>query len=316
MTTPPVQLQCMEVWGGNHAVSNGVTMPGLDAWVYARPHHGDASGGDVHYLSSCATGRITRLMIADVSGHGQAASATATSLRGLMRRFINHLDQTRAVEGLNTAFAQSEHSGRFATAILGTFWGPTNELTLCNAGHPRPLWYRAKDRQWRYLDSSPTSPTSSSTRTEPVDDEPFDVPLGVLDSTRYRQLGLRLGRGDLVLLYTDSLVEARLPGPPGSTNLLGETGLLQAAREAPAEDPTRFIDALLATIAERGATLDDDVTALLLRPNGLTPPLTLGERLAALGRIVRGVFSPRDRTALPEVGMRTAGGLVADRFNR
>jgi uncharacterized membrane protein (UPF0136 family) len=31
-----------------------------------------------------------------------------------------------------------------ATAILATYWSPTSELTLCNAGHPAPLWWSAR----------------------------------------------------------------------------------------------------------------------------------------------------------------------------
>ena len=60
-------LQCMEVWGGNHSADGAVTMSGLDAWIYSEPYRGDAGGGDVYYVSSCATGRITRMLVADVA---------------------------------------------------------------------------------------------------------------------------------------------------------------------------------------------------------------------------------------------------------
>jgi serine phosphatase RsbU (regulator of sigma subunit) len=293
----------MEVWGGNQAVDNGVTMPGLDAWVVARPHMGDDAGGDVHYLSSCATGRITRLMVADVSGHGSTVSQTALALRALMRRFINHLDQRRAVEFLNAEFAKQELSGRFATAVLGTFWGPTGVLTLCNAGHPRPLWYRARTGRWQTLESGPADHAD--------DDEPTDVPLGVLDSTKYRQVEVRLRTGDLVLLYTDSLVESRLLGG----GLLGEAGLLDALHAAPVTEPARLIPALLAELTRRGAEIHDDLTALLLRPNGLAPRLTIADRFAALARIAKGLLS-RDGSAIPEAGVRTVGGFFADRLNK
>lgn len=298
--TSPVQLQCMEVWGGNQAVSSGVAMPGLDAWVFARPHRGDASGGDVHYLSSCATGRITRLMIADVSGHGESASATAIKLRGLMRRFINHLDQRNAVGLLNEAFTRTEDSGRFATAILGTFWEPTGELVLCNAGHPRPLWYRSRERRWVVVDSGADA-------TDGI----IDIPLGVLDSAKYRQFGVQLAAGDMLLLYTDSLVEARIGG-----SLLGEAGLIAAAEAVNAADRAGFIEGLLAEITRRGGAFDDDITAMLIRPTGVARKRGLWESVRALGRIARGVLSRKDPTGLPELGVRTAGGLVADRFNR
>lgn len=302
--SPPVhQLQCMEVWGGNQAVDNGVVMPGLDAWVFARPHQGDASGGDLHYLSSCATGRITRLMIADVSGHGQSASATAASLRTLMRRFINHLDQQRAVEFLNHEFSKQELAGRFATALLGTYWGPTGALTLCNAGHPRPLWFRAKSARWESLAQSDAAHDS---------DDPVDVPLGVLDSTKYSQLEVRLRQGDLLLLYTDSLVEARLP----TGKLLGEDGLLALLNSVGPAEPARLIPRLLEAFEQAGARIDDDLTALLLRPNGLTPPLTIRERAAAALHILRAFFSRSDRAAAPEFGVKTVGGFFADKLNR
>src|SRR5687768_8056732 len=80
-------MQCMEVWGGSDIVEKTVAMPGLDAWVYCKPYRDAVGGGDVYYVSSCATGRITRLLVADVSGHGDAVRETAIALRGMMRRY-------------------------------------------------------------------------------------------------------------------------------------------------------------------------------------------------------------------------------------
>ncbi len=296
----------MEVWGGNRAVDNGVAMPGLDVFVHARPHEGNDAGGDVHYLSSCATGRITRLMVADVAGHGQSVSETALVLRGLMRRFINHLDQQKAVEQLNHEFSKHTHAGRFATAVLGTYWGPTGQLCLCNAGHPRPLWYRAKNKLWEPLEPPhvPTTPDDS--------ESPQDVPLGILDSTTYRQLGVRLKRGDLVLLYTDSLTEARTTAGA----LLGEQGLIDLLNGLGTPDPSTLIAALNDALAAAGCTIDDDLTALLLSPNGLTPALTIRERLAAIAHIIRAMLPSRNHSALPEFGVKTVGGFFLDRLNK
>ena len=81
--------------------ARGVAFGGLDAWVYSKPYGGAQQGGDIYYASSCATGRITRLLLADVSGHGQKVAATAADLRTLMRRFVNRLDQTEFVRLLN-----------------------------------------------------------------------------------------------------------------------------------------------------------------------------------------------------------------------
>src|SRR3954467_8791670 len=125
-------MQCMEVWGGNEARDNGVTMPGLDAWVYSRPYHGDASGGDLPYVSSCAPGRISRFLVADVSGHGAVVSDIAVKLRTLMRRYVNYIDQSRVVETLNREFSELAKPGKFATAVMLTYWAPTDYVAVCN----------------------------------------------------------------------------------------------------------------------------------------------------------------------------------------
>src|ERR1700682_5962792 len=144
MSTDMTQhMQCMEVWGGSQLTSRSVEFGGLEAWVYSKPYGQAQRGGDVYYASSCATGRITRLLLADVAGHGHSVASTAADLRTLMRRFVNRLDQTEFVRLLNLQFATLSRAGTFATAIVGTFFAPSGRLTVCNAGHPRPLLYRA-----------------------------------------------------------------------------------------------------------------------------------------------------------------------------
>ena len=67
------------------------------------------------------TGRITRLMLADVSGHGSAVAATANQLRLLMRRYVNHIQQVKFVSSMNDEFSNVSQAGRFATAVVATF---------------------------------------------------------------------------------------------------------------------------------------------------------------------------------------------------
>src|SRR5271163_3010901 len=110
-TTSSQQMQCMEVWGGSQLTERSVEFGGLDTWVYSKPHGDSEHGGDVYYASSCATGRISRLLLADVAGHGHAVAETAADLRTLMRRFVNRLDQTEFVTLLNQQFAALSKEG-------------------------------------------------------------------------------------------------------------------------------------------------------------------------------------------------------------
>ncbi|MFN8858296.1 MAG: hypothetical protein ACK50P_22190, partial [Planctomycetaceae bacterium] len=97
----PFRMQCMEVWGGNEPATRAVELTGLQAWVYSLPYPDSRKGGDVYYLSSCASGRISRMLIADVAGHGDLVDNTARGLRDLMRRNINFISQRRLFVALN-----------------------------------------------------------------------------------------------------------------------------------------------------------------------------------------------------------------------
>jgi len=81
-------LACMEVWGGNRCVVRTVELPELTAWVYSEPL-GAESGGDVHYLSVCGQALLSRIVLADVGGHGAQVSVSAQLLHALVREHIN-----------------------------------------------------------------------------------------------------------------------------------------------------------------------------------------------------------------------------------
>src|SRR6516165_6520682 len=99
-------LRCMEIWGGIERVERTVSTPGLDLWVFSQPFQGDEQGGDVYYVTLCGGGVITRIVVADVSGHGSSAAEFSLSLRALLRKNINQKDQQRLVAGLNRQFAE------------------------------------------------------------------------------------------------------------------------------------------------------------------------------------------------------------------
>lgn len=246
----------MEVWGGSQLATRSVAMGGLDAWVYSKPYGEAQRGGDVYYASSCATGRISRLLLADVAGHGNAIAATAADLRTLMRRFVNRLDQAEFVHLLNQQFTALSRTGAFATAVVTTFFAPSRRLIVCNAGHPRPFLYQAAKRQWNFLggDAQDNSPG------------PRNIPLGLFDLAEYEHFDVELQSGDCLLSYTDALIESR----DADGEMLGEPGLLRIVRLLGEAEPPKLIEALLHEIAQRhpGNLSDDDVTCCWFAPTG------------------------------------------------
>jgi sigma-B regulation protein RsbU (phosphoserine phosphatase) len=296
------QMACMEVWGGSQLTTRGVEMGGLDAWVYSKPFGHAERGGDVYYASSCATGRITRLLLADVSGHGLSVASSAANLRTLMRRFVNRLDQTEFVRLLNQQFAALSEAGTFATAVVSTFFAPTQRLIVCNAGHPRPLLYQASKQEWSLLGAEPTAEDTS----------PNNMPLGIIDITEYEQFDVELQTGDCVLSYTDALIESR----DADGEMLGEAGLLRILRLLGDVDPRLLTKTLLREIKDRypDNLTEDDVTVLLVRANGHRPRFSLRETLWAqmrfAGSLIRAINPWAERPPLPDLNMANIGGAI------
>jgi serine phosphatase RsbU (regulator of sigma subunit) len=245
----------MEVWGGNRGTDKSFEMPGLRTWVFSRPYLEAKSGGDVYYVSSCASGRITRVLLADVMGHGSLAADTARGLRDLMRENINMIRQTSLVRALNQRFSDVARQGGFATALIGTFFAPQRSLAICNAGHPLPLVYRVAESKW-----SPLLPRRGDASTL------VDMPLGILDEVEYLMTETRLDFGDLVLGFSDALTESR----DRAGKLLGGEGILKLVQQLDASKPEILIPSLLEAIRREAPDnlSHDDLTVVLLQVTG------------------------------------------------
>ena len=313
MSEPVQKMQCMEVWGGSQLTASGVRFEGLDAWVYSKPHGQAERGGDVYYASSCGTGRITRLLLADVSGHGSAVAGTAADLRTLMRRFVNRLDQTEFVSLLNRQFAELSTGGAYATAIVTTFFSPSRRLSVCNAGHPRPLLYSAAQRQWRLLTHDQTDRSRL-----------LNTPIGMIAIAEYEQFEVELHPGDCLICYTDALIESN----DADGEMLGEAGVLKIVRFLTApdgealDDPQKLAERLLEEIGTRYPEnlTEDDVTLLVVKANEGAPQYSIGDKLRAMARLagslVRGLLPGGERPPLPDWNLANLGGAIIPALGR
>jgi sigma-B regulation protein RsbU (phosphoserine phosphatase) len=252
---PPIRTEtmpCLEIRGGTGAVEQALALPGLQGYVFSRPFEGDELGGDVHYLSVCGGGATVRTVVADVSGHGRQVAEFSGKLRGLVRKHIARHDQAGLVGAINREFGALGELSKFATAVVATFFAPDRRLTVSNAGHPRPLFFRSEDGAWAAL--APEAGLGSN------------LPLGIDDDAPYEQFSLPMRRGDVVVLYTDAMTEAADP----SGRMLGEDGLLDLARSLDPADPRLFGPSLIEAVARhRGGTPPaDDETLIVLRHDG------------------------------------------------
>ncbi|MCK2212610.1 SpoIIE family protein phosphatase [Actinomadura sp. ATCC 31491] len=217
-----------------------VHLPNLTVGVrYLPGEHLARLGGDWFKTRHIPDGRVL-LCIGDAMGHG----LTATSIMLQMRSGLAGLAYTGASAGQLTTWLNdlivhgNEGVTVTGTAIIGHF--DPRERTYCwtNAGHPTPLLIR-------------------DGRAEPLSGQPGMI-LGAFDAAEYRTTLTRLEPGDVLVLYTDGVVERR-----GADLEEGIAALVQAAHFCVGDDPEEMIDCLLRRLG--GDSAEDDVCVLAAR---------------------------------------------------
>jgi hypothetical protein len=201
-------------------------------------------GGDA-FDYALDEGRL-HVAVFDAMGHGLPAASLVTLALTAYRhsRRVGH-GPADAYAAIDAALLGHEFASRFATALIAELDLDSGHLRWVSAGHPAPLLLRG-GRLIKRLDVTPSPP------------------LGLGLATGAAVQGEEsLEPGDMVLLYTDGLTEARRPGGELFTEeRLGQFIEREAASGRPAPETLRR---LRSAIIERGAgALHDDATAVLV----------------------------------------------------
>jgi phosphoserine phosphatase RsbU/P len=253
MASMPRRLECADTWAGNERAASLVQLPGLVAWVHSVPAGPDDAGGDVHYLSVCPSCIVSRIALADVSGHGLAVRALGEALRELMQRYLRALEQVGLMRDLNQAVQQSLDDVHYATMVAVGWHGRRGLLVATNAGHPPPLWYRAGRHEWSWLETQRASERG----------RPAGLPLGLFPDITYARTVIKPQVGDLVVLYTDGVSEAINP----SGTELGRDGLINMAGALEPSSAEAFGTSLASALSSFRGDVDstDDETIIVLQ---------------------------------------------------
>ena len=256
-------LMCSEVWGGNRKIVRAVQLPSITAWVASVPLNEGEGGGDLYYMSVCDHDVISRVALADVSGHGRMVSTVAETLQRLMRENINVWDQSDFMRGLNDDLVLGGQN-KYATAIVLSFDRITGRLAFSNAGHLPPLWYHARNKTWGWLKED----------DDPLAKKGSGLPIGLIQGTDYRQTVVTLEPSDLLVLYTDGVTEAE--SETGQS--LDRQQLLRWAREIATDSPEALGRALLERLESfQGRCRSDDETLVVLQRESASLVASLGE---------------------------------------
>jgi serine phosphatase RsbU (regulator of sigma subunit) len=237
-------FHCREVWGGNREVEQDIAFGRLKGFLLSKPYQ-SAEGGDIHFLSFCEEERLAKIIIADVSGHGDIVSRAALELRELLREHIDEVDNSALLQAVNDSLRRKLRNGKFVTMVAATYHMDDRTFIYAYAGHPTVFRYDSMRLQWSLL-----QPGNGA-----------GVPLGIIGGTDYLQAKTTLHRGDLLLFYTDGIMNVRSASNTQVSidRLLSLCQEISVARPRPRELVISLFDRLQETSPSGFA---DDVTLL------------------------------------------------------
>lgn len=203
-------------------------------------------GGDFLDLISAEDGSVNAV-IADVSGHGINSALLMTSFRATYRAECERHDPGEVLEILNREICnEAGDTGMFVTAASFRLSPDGRTASYASAGHNDVYLYRAATGAVECLES--TGPST-----------------GFFPGSDYEVVELDLQPHDILLLYTDGLVEAKQAG--AEFEMYGDDRL----QDLLVQNSTRPVDEILATILDDLATYagtemhDDDVSVSVIR---------------------------------------------------
>jgi phosphoserine phosphatase RsbU/P len=199
-------------------------------------------GGDFYDVFRPDGGKVA-MLVGDVSGKGLGAALVMSLLHGAIRccDWLDPAAHETATEKLNAVLYESTAPEMFATL----FWAYYDEplLHYVNAGHLPPLLLRASGQVERLTEGGPV--------------------LGVISESAYQQGVVHMQEGDLLVLYSDGVLEAA----DGTDEEFGEARLesiISSRAKLACEELCDEIVNGVRAFAHDGS-LDDDLTLLLVR---------------------------------------------------
>jgi serine phosphatase RsbU (regulator of sigma subunit) len=201
-------------------------------------------GGDYFDFVDAGDGKLV-VGLGDVAGKGMPAALLMAHLAASVRAQVEtERPLTEVMSRLNRSIHQNVRGGdRFITLVVAGVDTATGEMSYVNGGHNPPLLLRKSG--------------TFETLTE------GGLILGIIPDAPYSAGTLRLESGDLLVLYSDGVTEAR----DAADDQFGEERLMEFLSEARSMRPEEMVDALIQRVREfssRGKP-SDDVTVVIMR---------------------------------------------------
>jgi len=218
------------------------SVPGLSLTVY---HEQSMEVGGDFYDVFTLYSKYVALAVGDVAGKGVPGAIMMASLYTVFHEYaqLEVMTPSDVMGIVNERLHDESETGRFATLFYGLLGLQDGTMQYCNAGHPSPILCRA-DGSVTHLDKG-------------------GLILGPFLKSAYEMGTTKLVEGDILVLYTDGVIEAR----NGQGEQFGVHGLTQVLRTCAGLEADEVKDRLTSTLLTHtcDTTHHDDVTIITLK---------------------------------------------------
>lgn len=215
------------------------SMDGVQIAVASRP--AGVVGGDYYDFFSFRDHHYG-LAVADVMGKGVPASMLMANLQASLRILgPTYQELSELADRMNQLFRYNLKQIRFITLFLAALDADKKILHYSNAGHHPPFLWKAATGTAHWL--KPTGPA-----------------IGLGSDVTFKSEQLKLDQGDVVLLYTDGLVEAR-----NGKDEFGQQRVADYVERHHTEKAEDLMNGLVDQLHEYAGSPQDDMTIMVLK---------------------------------------------------
>jgi len=204
-----------------------------------------AIGGDLYDFIPYSMSRLG-IAIGDVSGKGAPAAIYAALVSGILRSHAPiEPSPAEMLSAVNLSLAERRIEAQFVSIIYAVWDDAHRTLTVANSGLPRPIYMHAG---------------------KPEVIEATGLPLGLFDEAEYDELEFRMKAGDMFVLFSDGILDAR----NRKGELFGRGRVEKIVSESAGKSAAQVVDAIFKAVAEHSAGVEtfDDQTVVAIRVHG------------------------------------------------
>jgi sigma-B regulation protein RsbU (phosphoserine phosphatase) len=149
------------------------------------------------------------------------------------------------LSAVNLSLAERRIEAQFVSIIYAVWDDAHRTLTVSNSGLPRPIYMRAG-------------------RAEVI--EVTGLPLGLFDEAEYDELEFRMKPGDMFVLFSDGILDAR----NRKGELFGRGRVEKIVADCTGDSAASVVETLFNAVAEHSAGVEtfDDQTVVVIRVHG------------------------------------------------